>query len=311
MKRTLIQEKELVLKISSSYESKKFRIDKYLDFLDRLCWTREYQKEAIKNACIFLLWWRYENILSLAKENYNSNDKLQDKYKNIFSNFEKKLQLKDKLSCNIDLATWTWKSYVIYGIAQIMLCEWKIDKVLVLAPSITIREWLFSKFKSLSSNKELKDIINSIDWINYKNPKIIHASWTLEAWSICVENIHKTHKGNKSAIEDSVIWLWEKTLVLNDEAHHIFSKPNKEDLNLKKWYEFLSDKDYNFKYIVWFTWTPYIEDEYFTDVIYRYSILEWIEQKFIKKVDYVKDTDKSLDTDERMQIILQNHNENQ
>jgi len=311
MKRTLIQEKELVLNISSSYESKNFRIDKYLDFLDRLCWTREYQKEAIKSACIFLLWWRYENTLSLAKENYNSNETLQEKYKNDFSNFEKKLQLKDKLSCNIDLATWTWKSYVIYGIAQIMLCEWKIDKVLVLAPSITIREWLFLKFKSLSSDKDLKDIIHSIEWINYKNPKIIHASWTLESWSICVENIHKTHKWNKSAIEDSVIWLWEKTLILNDEAHHIFSKPNKEDYNLKKWYEFLLDKDYNFKYIVWFTWTPYIEDEYFTDIIYRYSILKWMEQKFIKKVDYVKDTDNNLELWERMQIILQNHNENQ
>jgi hypothetical protein len=37
MKRTLIKEEELVLNISSSYESKNFRIDKYSDFLDRLC----------------------------------------------------------------------------------------------------------------------------------------------------------------------------------------------------------------------------------------------------------------------------------
>jgi len=305
VKRTLIKEEDLVLKISSSYESKNFRIDKYSDFIDRLCWTREYQKEAIKNACIFLLWWRYKNTLELAQENYNSNETLQDKYKK-FSDFGKKLRLKDKLSCNIDLATWTWKSFVIYGIAQIMLCEWKIDKVLVLAPSVTIEEWLTKKFKELASNKDLIDLLPPDSY--YKNPKIIQATQTLEAWSICIENIHSTYKNTKSAIEDSVVWVWEKTLVLNDEAHHIFSWLNKD---LKEWYKFLSDKKYNFKYIVWFTWTPYIENEYFTDIIYRYSILQWMEQKFIKKVDYVKDTDKSLDTNERMQIILQNHNENQ
>lgn len=305
VKRTLIKEEELVLNISPSYESKNFRIDKYYDFLDRLCWTREYQKEAIKNACIFLLWWRYKNILELAKENYDLNETLQEKYKN-FSDLEKKLKLKDKLSCNIDLATWTWKSFVIYGIAQIMLCEWKIDKVLVLAPSVTIEDWLTSKFKDLASNKDLIDLLPSDS--SYKNPKIIQATQTLEAWSICIENIHSTYKNTKSAIEDSVVWVWEKTLVLNDEAHHIFSWLNK---NLKEWYKFLSDEKYNFKYIVWFTWTPYIENEYFTDIIYRYSILKWMEEKFIKKVDYVKDTDKSLDTNERMQIILQNHNENE
>jgi len=35
--------------------------------------------------------------------------------------------------------------------------------------------------------------------------------------------------------------------VINDESHHIFSAENKD---LKKWYEFLSDTDFNFKYIV-------------------------------------------------------------
>lgn len=302
-----ILNEDLVLKISSSYDLSNFNPNKYDAFLDKLCWTREYQKQAIKNACIYMLGWRYKKLKDLAEENYNSNEFLKEKYET-FKKYELSLQLKDKLSCNIDLATGTWKSFVIYGIAQIMLCEWKIDKVLVLAPSVTIENWLTKKFKSLSSDKNLKDLLPENS--SYKNPRIIQAVQTIENWDICIENIHSTYKNTKSAIWDSVLWIWERVLVLNDEAHHIYSTPNKEDLSLKKWHEFLEDKDYNFKYIVWFTWTPYINNEYFSDVIYRYGILEWIESKFIKDVRYIKDTEIKIDTETRKQIILQIHNEN-
>lgn len=43
-----IKNKDLVLDISNSYNLRKFNIDNYEWFLDILCWTREYQKEAIK-----------------------------------------------------------------------------------------------------------------------------------------------------------------------------------------------------------------------------------------------------------------------
>ena len=299
-----IKEEDLVLKVSPSYNPNNFNIYKYEAFIDKLCWTREYQKEAIKQACIYLLWWRYSNLIDLAEENFKNNNILQEKHDN-YNNFEDKLHLRNKLSCNIDLATGTWKSYVIYWIAQIMLCEWKIDKVLVLAPSITIEDWLTTKFKALSSDKNLKDLLPKDSF--YKNPTIIQATKTIENWHICIENIHSTYKNTSSAIKDSVLWLWERTLILNDEAHHIYSKAN---ANVKKWHEFLSDKEFNFKYIVWFTWTPYIENEYFTDIIYRYSIIEWMENKFIKKVNYIKDTDINLDSSWRMQLILENHNNN-
>ena len=298
-----IKEEDLVLQISSSYNPNNFNINKYEAFIDKLCWTREYQKQAIKQACIYLLWWRYKNLLDLARENYDNSDILKEKHKT-FSNFEDKINLKDKLSCNIDLATWTWKSYVIYWIAQIMLCEWKIDRVLVLAPSVTIEDWLTSKFKSLSSDRDLKELLPKDS--AFKNPTIIQATKTIEEWNICVENIHSTYKNTSSAIKDSVLWVWEKTLILNDEAHHIYSKVNAD---VKKWYEFLADKDFNFKYIVWFTWTPYIDSDYFTDIIYRYSILEWMDDKFIKTVNYIKDSDKVFDSLWRMQLILENHRE--
>lgn len=298
-----IKIEDLRLKVSPSYSPDLFKLSKYDDFLDRLCWTREYQKEAIKNTCVYLLGWRYKNLLELAKENYENNPILREKYTK-FSDFEKKIHLWNKLACNIDLATWTWKSYVIYWIAQIMLCEWKIDKVLVLCPSLTIEEWLIWKFRFLSSDKELCDTLPKDS--NYRNPKIIQATQTIEEWCICIENIHATYKNTNSAIDDSLFWRWERTLILNDEAHHIYSKVNSD---LKKWYEFISNEAFWFKYIVWFTGTPYIDNEYFPDIIYRYGILEWMEDKFIKKVDYIKDTDKRLDSTTRMQLVLHNHEE--
>ncbi|MDP2090512.1 MAG: DEAD/DEAH box helicase family protein [Candidatus Gracilibacteria bacterium] len=216
--------------------------------------------------------------------------------------------MRDKLSCNIDLATGTGKSFVIYGVAQIMLCEGKIDKVLFLCPSNTIQDGLTKKFKDLASRKDLKELLPSDS--NYKNPRIIQAVQTIESGDICIENIHSTYKNTKSAIGDSILGVGERVLVLNDESHHIYSKPNAENKNLKKWHEFLEDKDFNFKYIVGFTGTAYTDDEYFRDVIYRYGVLEGIEHKFIKDVRYIKDTEVSIDTETRKQIILQIHNEN-
>lgn len=218
------------------------------------------------------------------------------------------VQLKDKLSCSIDLATGTGKSFVIYGIAQILLSEGVVDKVLVLCPSTTIEDGLTKKFRNLSSNTELKALLP--DNGAYKNPRIIQAVETIGEGDICIENIHSTYKNTKSAIGDSLLGNGERVLVLNDEAHHIYSNPNRENSELKKWFEFLADNDFNFKYIVGFTGTPYVENDYFSDVIYRYSLTQGINEKFIKNVDYVKDSDVKIDSDTRIQIILQNHAEN-
>ena len=50
-----IKDSDLVLQVSPSYDIQKFNIDQYEDFMDKLCGTREYQKEAIRNICIYLL----------------------------------------------------------------------------------------------------------------------------------------------------------------------------------------------------------------------------------------------------------------
>jgi len=52
--------------------------------------------------------------------------------------------LPEKLACSIDMATATGKSYMIYGLAMILLAEGIVDRVLVLCPSTTIEAGLLT-----------------------------------------------------------------------------------------------------------------------------------------------------------------------
>ena len=65
----------------------------------------------------------------------------------------------------------------------------------------------------------------------------------------------------------------------------------------------------NFKYILGFTGTAYLENEYFNDVIYRFSLRNAIDNKFVKSVEYVHKDDLNNDLNFKMQKIFQNHNE--
>ena len=159
------------------------------------------------------------------------------------------MQLPDKLSCTIDLATATGKSYVLYGIARIMPAEGAIDQVLVLCPSNTIETGLTEKFRSLSADKTLKDLLPDM------------------------------------------------------------ANPPARDEAIKEWKQFLLDPKYNFKYVVGDSGTCYVGNDYFADVIYRFSLRESIEEKFIKTIDYVAE-DVSHSKEEKFQKIYDNHIQN-
>ena len=58
---------------------------------------------------------------------------LKQRYGN-FQAMQRYLQLPEQLSASLDLATATGKSYVLYGLAAIMLAEGAVDSVLVLCP---------------------------------------------------------------------------------------------------------------------------------------------------------------------------------
>ena len=301
----VFNQKDLILKVNKNYDKSKLNIDKWEAFLDVLCGDRNYQKDAIKSAVVYLASGMYSSIEDIVKENYDNNPELRKRYLKL-EDYIYKLQMKNKLFANIDLATGTGKSYVIYGIAQILLSEKIVKRVLVLCPSLTIEKGLTKKFEDLSSNADLRNAMPKE--VVGTTPRIISADSTIREGDICVENIHAVYETTGSSIKDSFKNGGEDTLVLNDESHHIFNKTNEKDI--KKWKEFLLNEDYNFKYILGFTGTAYIDDEYFNDVIYRYSLRSAIDDKIVKTIDYVQKDDVSRDREYKFQKIRENHETN-
>lgn len=298
----VFNQKDLILKVNENYDRSKLDIDKWERFLDVLCGDRVYQKEAIKSSVIYLASGMYNSLDDIVEENYKSNPEMMKKYLRL-DDYKKSLQIKDKLFANIDLATGTGKSYAIYGIAQILLAERLVKRVLVLCPSLTIEKGLTEKFVGLVSDSDLRNAIpEEIDLIA---PRITSADSTIVEGDICIENIHAVYETTGSSIKDSFKNGGEDTLVLNDESHHIFNKTNEKDI--KRWKAFLLNKDYNFKYMLGFTGTAYIDDEYFNDVIYRYSLRSAIDDKIVKTIDYVQKDDVSTDREYKFQKIRENH----
>ena len=293
---------KLVLNVNQNYNKSIIDLDKWQFFLDILCGDRDYQKEAIKKSVIYLASGLYTTLEDLVGENYGNNIELQKKYSTLES-YLSELQIKEKLFANIDLATGTGKSYVMYGIAQILLSEQVIKRVLVLCPSLTIESSLFEKFSELASNKELMHSIP--ETCKVVVPNIIDANSTISVGDICIENVHAVYNNTGSSIKDSFTNGGEDTLILNDESHHIFNKTS----DLKLWKQFLINPNNNFKYILGFTGTAYLENEYFNDVIYRFSLRNAIDNKFVKSVEYVHKDDLNNDLNFKMQKIFQNHNE--
>lgn len=296
------QNEDLMLHVSSNIERSHFDVSDYEPFIDTLCGTREYQKEAIRVTLRYFLGGRYTNLRQLAEENFHAHDSLQQRYIT-FPKMEKFLKLPEQLSCSIDLATATGKSYVMYAIARIMLAHGAVDRVLILCPSLTIERGLKEKFHQLSSDATLRDLLPENSFI--RNPHIINATESIVEGTICIENFHATLLHVKSSIRASLTGKGAKTLVLNDEAHHIYN-PTKD---LGRWKEFLLDPDFGFHYIAGFSGTCYNGNEYFADVIYRYPIRQAIEEGYAKIIDYVAE-DSSSSQDERFQKIYDNHIQN-
>jgi superfamily II DNA or RNA helicase len=84
-----------------------------------------------------------------------------------------------------------------------------------------------------------------------------------------------------------------RVLVLNDEAHHTAIE---QGAIPRKWKEFLQDPEYGFKYVVGVSGTCYVGDDYFADVVHRYSLREAMEENFVKRVEYVDELPAAAET---------------
>lgn len=295
---------DLILKVSTSYDPGVFKPERYQDFIEALCQGRSYQITAINTVLRYWLGEGYSSLRHLADENYQTNPALRERYRR-FADMERHLQLPDQLSCTVDMATGSGKSYVMYGLARIMLAAGAVDRVLVLTPSSTVEDAVAAKFTELTQDVELGALLPADAVIS--NPSIIRGTSSLTTGSICIENFHQSLPHVSSSIRASLNGgRGERTLVLNDEVHHVYKPPGAE---LRRWKEFLLDSEFGFKYIGGFSGTCYVDNEYFNDVVHRYSLRQGMEDGVLKLIDYVAE-DSSPTALERFQKIHANHRRN-
>lgn len=288
-----IRNSELVLRQTGVAAEIIEQVNRYDDYLEAL-FNEDYSflQDATKTALHYLLSGNYPDLKSLAEENYRDNEKIRQ----IFPTKEEYLSdqhfpLAGKKSCSLDLATGSGKSYLLFAISQIALCEGLVNRVLVLCPSLTIEEGLTAKFNDLNSRGDLLVLLRSVN-PGFIQPEIQNANDTILINNICIENIHATYSRTGTSINDSFSRDGADVLVLNDEAHHIYTGAG--DSRDKKWLDFLKDDSYGFRYIIGVSGTPYYRDrngeynQYFLDVIYRFSIKDATERGIVKKLDAKK-----------------------
>ncbi len=302
---TSYQNQDLVLDVGPDYDPEGIKLDAFEPFIDALCDGREFQMDAIRSACRFLAGRQYESTSALASANFARNPRLIERYGSLEALIAS-LPFPDKLACSIDHATGTGKSFVLYGIARVLLAAGTVDRVLILCPSLTIESGLKAKFRALSSDATLKALLPAGSY--FANPDIVDANVTTRPGDICVENIDATYKHVRSSVRDSFLSQGGNTLVLCDEAHHIFSPPT-GNRSIKRWKEFLDAPEFSFTRIVGVSGTCYVGNDYFPDVIHRYSLRQAMDDGRVKEVRYVS-KDESNTQDERFQKYIQLHREN-
>lgn len=291
---------QLVLQVSETVDPTRLDLSDYDDFIDEVTRGRTFQRVAIETAVRFLCGGEYDSTMDLARQSYEASTDLQRRYPSA-ARLIARLPFPDRLACTLDLATGTGKSFVYHAIARILLNEGYVDRVLVLCPSLTIEEGLKEKFNALVANTDLGDLLPDRDGIRI--PDIVDAMSTVKEREICIENIHATYERTSSSIEDSFAGQGERTLVISDEVHHVYSTTG------RAWRQFLGDEAYGFRYLLGGSGTCYQGNEYFSDVVYRYPIRQAIDDGFVKEVFYLDRDDSSTD-EERFQKLLAQHEKN-
>lgn len=273
---------DFVLKLANIDYDAAQKVAQYDPFFEALALDRyAFQREAMRRTLQFLLATTYADTSALAAEHFSASAKLQAQF-GAEPDYLRRFHLADRKAVSLDLATGAGKSFVMYGIARVALAMGLVDKVLVLCPSLTIEQGLKDKFNEMAARQDLKELIEALGAV-YPNPPVKSANDPILAGDICVENIHAVYARTGSSIRDSFLGQGARTLVLNDEAHHIYSDA---DSATKKWLDFLRDEEYGFRYIVGVSGTPYIENDYFPDVIFRYGLKQAIDERVVKTPDY-------------------------
>jgi type III restriction enzyme len=299
------------------------------EYIRAIAGSRDYQFEAIKKTLIYLWGGGYKNLEQLAKENYKNKDKYSIRERFLTEeNFLRHLPLPDRLSGVIHMATGTGKSYVIFAIAYLSVVMKKAKRVLVLGPSSTIiEEGLRDKFKRFIEDPKYYNKLPP----KYRNVPVILLDETKPAEDYCIiiENINAVYNKDRNAIGDTLFSRVDEVLVLSDEVHHAYTHLDftetglllkeeggrGEERNERLWMKFIKEEKKITRHIG-FTGTPYNQDEYFTDIIYNYSIADALEDRFIKKINPIIHTEsdeknKRLTPEQAFEVIYKTHKDNQ
>ena len=295
---------QLVLTVKATHNPAVFDLAAYDQFIDAVAGGRDYQREAICTVLRYFCGREYQDTAALAREAYAASPDLQRRYATADA-LVARLPFAGKLAGSLDLATGTGKSYAMYAIARIMLNEALVDRVLVLCPSLTIEAGLWEKFNALTADGDLTDLLPSRDG-GHPLPTVVDGTTTVKPGDICIENRHAAYENAGSSLGDSFRGRGDRTLVISDEAHHVVSGDRTTN---KKWHDFLADPNFGFRWHLGVSGTCYVQNEYFTDVIFRYALRDAINDGWVKEVFYLKEDDSRTD-DERFQKLLQNHEKN-
>ena len=289
---------DLVLPVSGSYDPARSSTSTPTTTSSTRSWPeREYSHEAIRKALIFLIGGQYGSTRELAEQAFASAPAIERRYGTVDKLVER-LPFPDKLSCALDLATGTGKSYVMFCLARIMLNEGLVDRVLVLCPSRTIESGLIDKFDSMLADSDLTALLPQGPGTRLPSGSMRRARSRKGRSASRTSTRPTRRRDHRSATASEV--RARRALVLSDEAHHLYSPAGAA---MKKWKEFVADPEFGFRYHVGLSGTCYIGNDYFPDVIHRYSIRDAISDRWVKEVFYVTKDDSSTQ-DERFQKLL-------
>jgi type III restriction enzyme len=306
----------------------KFRFSDIEDYVRAVSGGRDFQYQAIKLTMIYLWGGGYKNVAELAKENFAHKIHIKERFgsEEIMLGH---LPLADRLSGVVHMATGTGKSYVIFAVAYLSLVMGFTRRVLVLGPSSTIiEEGLHKKFQEFMHNQEWNACLPK----EYQGKAIdlLTNNDVIEDGSITIENINAIY--SVGGIRDTLFKDVDEVLVLGDEIHHAYSHLNfnaiKKELELDQdvdaekgkesdeknerlWMQFLK-KNKEITRHIGFTGTPYNKDDYFADVIFDYNIRTAINEKYIKDINPIINTETAdgelqWTTEKRFEVVLRKH----
>lgn len=296
------------------------------EYVKALTDSRAYQFEAIKKTMVYLWGGSYTDVTQLAKENFKKKSAIQKRFLTE-DNFLRHLPLPGKRSGVIHLATGTGKSFLIFAIAYLSIVMKLTKRVLVLGPASTVIEaGLRQKFKMLMQDPKLNSKLPP----KYRNVPVVLLDETnpAEDYGIIIENINAIYNKDRNAIGDTLFLETEDVLVLSDEVHHAYThltftdtgltleekEGKKEERVERLWMKFLREEPKITRHIG-FTGTPYNQDEYFTDIIYNYSIPDALRDKKIKEINpilHTKSEEKGREftPEQAFEIIYKTHLDN-